>query len=409
MTRPTYSAMLACLLLAILAVSAEDELLHREKRQNNNNNNNNNFFSVFQIMKFPNDACMGSGNRNGTCFTNAECQERGGENAGGCADNFGVCCVFTIGCGQMTSENCTIFEATNPSVGACNGRVCPCTNNICQLRLDFSMFVINGPQTTSTADFKQVNGIPSTTAAAISASLQGNCLTDAFTVTNPGGASPPVICGTNNGQHMYVDSSNSCNDLNFQFGNQAMGAASVTRQFSIKVTQISCDSEMLAPDGCTQYFTGSTTGQIETFNFNSGMGQHLANQDQSFCIRRERGFCRACFSAIATTDFMVSGPVATSAAGGMGTQCGQYGADGKGVVGFDFFNIPRGMDNAGAVKFTRYCGRKKLSAQGTRCTTVQPFVVRFTSDAFEISIAAAEAATPDLGFRVGYFMDAINC
>ena len=29
----------------------------------------------------------------------------------------------------------------------------------------------------------------------------GQCLTDTFTVTSPGSATPPVICGLNDGQH----------------------------------------------------------------------------------------------------------------------------------------------------------------------------------------------------------------
>ena len=54
-----------------------------------------------------------------------------------------------------------------------------------------------------------------------------------------------------------------------------------------QITQYSCDSPNLAPDGCTQYFADPTgTGTIQTFNFDGG--QHLANQDQSICIRLEQ-------------------------------------------------------------------------------------------------------------------------
>ena len=37
-----------------------------------------------------------------------------------------------------------------------------------------------------------------------------------------------------------------------------------------------------APDGCVQYFTG-TTGTLNTFN-NGGSATHLANQDYTICI-----------------------------------------------------------------------------------------------------------------------------
>jgi hypothetical protein len=36
------------------------------------------------------------------------------------------------------------------------------------------------------------------------ANLATNCLTDTFTVTGSGGATPPVICGTNTGYHSKI-------------------------------------------------------------------------------------------------------------------------------------------------------------------------------------------------------------
>ena len=51
-------------------------------------------FSIFSIVQFKNTGCLStmalsssSGNsyRNGTCFTNAECGEKGGSSAGSCA------------------------------------------------------------------------------------------------------------------------------------------------------------------------------------------------------------------------------------------------------------------------------------------------------------------------------------
>ena len=38
-------------------------------------------------------------------------------------------------------------------------------------------------------------------AATTPVSTMGQCLTDTFTVTSPGSVTPPVICGTNDGQH----------------------------------------------------------------------------------------------------------------------------------------------------------------------------------------------------------------
>ena len=108
---------------------------------------------------------------------------------------------------------------------------------------------------------------------------------------------------------VYVPSSSACNQLNFQFGT----AAATNRNFQIKVTQYSCNFNNLAPDGCTKYFFGSNTGTSQTYNYNGGNGQHLANQNEAQCFRREQGNCRICFARVAAGDFVVSGPTAAGA------------------------------------------------------------------------------------------------
>merc|ERR1711936_1233074 len=104
---------------------------------------------VFQVVRFPNDPCaVVGGSKNGTCYTVEECSNKGGTNAGSCAQGFGVCCTFTLNCGGQSSENCTYFDSSNTVVnGACEVNICKCSTNICQIRLDFSNFVISGPST----------------------------------------------------------------------------------------------------------------------------------------------------------------------------------------------------------------------------------------------------------------------
>ncbi len=51
------------------------------------------FFFFLCTPSFPNAACSGSGTKNGTCYTQAECSSLGGTNAGSCASGFGVCCT----------------------------------------------------------------------------------------------------------------------------------------------------------------------------------------------------------------------------------------------------------------------------------------------------------------------------
>ena len=55
--------------------------------------------------------------------------------------------IVTLSCGATSSENCTYFQSSTNDPGACRVTICPCSDNICQLRLDFSTFVINGPST----------------------------------------------------------------------------------------------------------------------------------------------------------------------------------------------------------------------------------------------------------------------
>ena len=80
---------------------------------------------------------------------------------------------------------------------------------------------------------------------------------------------------------MYVHASPQCNVLSASFGSSSTATSSA---FTIKVTQVLCSSKLKAPQGCLQYFTG-TTGTITTYNYNSGGGVLLTNQDYSICLR----------------------------------------------------------------------------------------------------------------------------
>jgi hypothetical protein len=85
---------------------------------------------------------------------------------------------------------------------------------------------------------------------------------------------------------VYVDvCDGSCLSLGFQLGNTGIGATLATRSWSIKVTQYDCNYENLAPTGCTQYFFGSASQSVQTYNFAGG--QHLANQKQQICVRQD--------------------------------------------------------------------------------------------------------------------------
>ena len=211
-----------------------------------------------------------------------------------------------MGCGTTTSENTTYFEQTSVSnTGGCSMQVCKCETNICQIRLDFQTFVISGPSTETTTVVELLNGEVALATKGGDVAQAGQCLTDTFSVGNQ--RTVPSICGTNTGAHVYFDADENCNTLDFQFGNDAVGIASVaSRAFSIKVSQLSCNDENLPPMGCTQYYYGTGgVNLVRTFNFDGG--RHLANQKQVICVRREAGNCRICWSADAKSDVGTSG------------------------------------------------------------------------------------------------------
>ncbi|XP_046659154.1 uncharacterized protein LOC124353265 [Homalodisca vitripennis] len=223
--------------------------------------------SLFTIVEFDNKACLAASGDNGTCLTESECLERGGVVSGPCASSYGVCCLFMATCGQSTNQNCSYF--VNPGYpsfydgsGSCQLTIYKAHPDICQYRLDFDNFVLDGPET--------MNHI---------------CNNDQFLVS--GGSPVPAICGINSGNHMYVDAGLGTSPVTLTV---VTSGPAMSRHWKIKVCQIPCSSSYKAEDGCLQYFTG-VSGQIKSFNYEPLTGLHLSNQDYSICIRMERNFC----------------------------------------------------------------------------------------------------------------------
>merc|ERR1711902_458259 len=126
----------------------------------------------------------------------------------------------------------------------------------------------------------------------------GQCLTDTFSVTSSGKAAP-VICGTNSGQHMIVDSNGmDCITATFNFG-----GGTTSRSYSIHVIQFEMSNKMGGPTGCLQYFTGAT-GTVSSFNWQGTSSRtssvHLQNQNYFACVRQESGKCVICWSPATT-------------------------------------------------------------------------------------------------------------
>lgn len=370
------------------------------------NNRRGKLFSIFQVVQFQNGACFGSDGMSGTCYTSQECGLRNGASIGNCANGFGVCCRFAISCGQMSSENLTIFTDTNVpmGMGTCTARICPINSDICQLRLDFERFQITGPSTSVISVVKILNGQPF--GAGVANSDASQCNVDRFQVSSGSAVIPPRICGDNTGQHVFVDANTDCNELTFQFGPMTN-----VRSFQIRVTQYTCNSPNLAPSGCTQYFTSdSGTGTVQTFNFGNG---HLADQNQVMCVRRNQNACRICWTTAMATDFDVSsngGP----GFGNMITSCCGPTTSGSNSLGLDCLSLPFAESKLGIFNTrSRFCGRNggiaasPMKSGLTVCSRTSPFRVAFLSNSFEITMN--EAADINKGVKLVYFQDSLNC
>ncbi|CAB4055457.1 unnamed protein product [Lepeophtheirus salmonis] len=230
-------------LLIILSISL---LFIDFSKSTSKNDRDGKFLSLFSIVQFKNEACRststisnggsGSTSRNGTCYTDVECTNKGGLAAGQCAAGFGRIVPMS----QIPGFPNAYTGSTAVSYTINKAHI-----DICKLRLDFESFTTNGPSSS-----EEVDG--------------GKCV-DTFMITTSTlvDQSVPTICGQNTGQHVYIDIGNGESDtaqMRFNF----MGDSGV-RMWEIKVSQLKCDAPFSAPPGCLQYHEG-LTGKLTTFN-----------------------------------------------------------------------------------------------------------------------------------------------
>ena len=86
--------------------------------QEEESSRNGKVLSVFNVVTFPNSACGATNGYNGTCFTTSECEAKGGTASGTCASSFGVCCVFSIACGAISTANNSYAIVSSYSVSS---------------------------------------------------------------------------------------------------------------------------------------------------------------------------------------------------------------------------------------------------------------------------------------------------
>ena len=323
-------------------------------------------FGVFQVVRFPNDPCATTEGTNGTCYLADECTRNGGRAAGSCAKGYGVCCVFSAGCGEVITRNSTIFRGPGNQTSPFNCRltVNKLNNNICQLRLGFDQLSLAGPD---------VNGL---------------CRQDQFTVIGAASAQPPVLCGVNSGQHMFVDvAPGSGSQVTLQV--TTSGTQTANRDWRVRVDQIECESPARAPAGCLQYYT-NVTGMVQSFSFDTSVnGPHLANQRYAICVRTNAGFCGIQYDACpALNNFTVSESLGAI----KGASCT---TDYVTIVGVT-------PDGVTGTPVDRHCGTQwsgDTSGTGPGTTFSRPFVVFVNFDATETTV---EQEGSNRGFCLSY-------
>jgi len=261
-------------------------------------------FSLFSVVQFNNVECTtdttpAGGTTAGTCYTSTECTTKGGTNAGKCASGFGVCCAF-LNVGEANAqimENRTRLrngEFPQTDAATANQNIAYTINkmqsDICQLRLDFTQFVLAGP----------ANSMEQ-----IAAGAATHCTVDTFIVATTavgqvGDQNVGTLCGALTGEHLYIELSPTAADtatLTLTTNVATANAAAADRVWDIKVSQIECFATYRAPQGCDRYLMADT-GAITSYNFvqltnNMGVftGIELANQRVKTCIRRSKGMC----------------------------------------------------------------------------------------------------------------------
>jgi len=325
-------------------------------------------FSLFSVLKWKNTACqaVSDDTLQGVCVTAQECDDKGGDKDGNCAAGFGACCVLTLSGtdtapGGTVTENCTFIQNVDYPSAEVNTRtysymVTKCSSEICQVRLDFLVANLAQP-------------------VAATGSCAGD---DRDRITLAPGGNDPVrtLCGDLTGQHVYMDvSPANTQAATITVTADADAAAGGTKNWRIKVSQIECDSEYRAPDGCFQYFF-ENVNTIMTFNYDGATaranadGGVLSGLDYRICIRKNDGMCSIEYTPSEVTNGMeafdlgaVAAATAANAAtaqhgvGGDKASCATIDANGAQTAGTNYIQIP-GAVNVNEFTGDSFCGGK---------------------------------------------------
>ena len=194
-------------------------------------------------------------------------------------------------CGGSVSTNLTHLQSPGwpdqyavTSDTTCTFTFSKVSSRVCQVRLDFLDFVLGPPISNN-----------------VKCSDSGTT-TDYVSLVHSAGSTTREetshLCGHNTGQHVYLDmgavgtwpTSQAYIKLKMDGDNWS----GYNRRWNILASQIECDSNYHAPQGCLQYFSGNDgQGTVEAFNYNQPTADYIGHLsgDYTVCVRRERGSC----------------------------------------------------------------------------------------------------------------------
>ncbi|KAL7639288.1 UNVERIFIED_CONTAM: hypothetical protein RMT77_009777 [Armadillidium vulgare] len=220
--------------------------------------------SLFNLQ-FPRvQACTSqfAGRSFGSCLILGECLIRSGLPAGICDFGLTTCCISS----GSSSIPVASFTKTSQTTSPATFTILRTSPEFCQVRVDFVKFNIG-----------QVN-------------YNGYCTYGFWTVNGQANTNVPILCGLNDGQHVYLNFDSNGNPITMTvFSNNLQ-----SDDWNIKITQIRCtDTANIAPSGCLQYYPEST-GQVQSFNFRNIVSRppqnstaetyQLSNLDYYICL-----------------------------------------------------------------------------------------------------------------------------
>ena len=227
----------------------------------------------------------------------------------------------------------------------------------------------------------------------------GQCSTDFFLAT--GGSPVPQLCGTNTNQHIIYSVTPNSGPSQLSIVMDTTTTTTSSRTWQMRIYQHECRSQVLAPNGCLQYYQGAS-GQIQSFNYKvdvqNDQPNHLANLNYAICIRMESGFCGIRYAQVDNFSFTLSLDASgITAATTLTSTNVKYG---DGDCNMDYIVVPgASLTGADADKLfarDRFCGTAlgfcDSSTSTTACTPTlgaittfsKPFILRVVTDANEV-------------------------